>query len=212
MRKYFKFVFYLIVTVAQTWAIADPAVDYFRAVNVDNDRTVKELLAGGFDPNTPNDKGQVGLYLAVKEESWKVAATLLAHPAIRIDATTTADETPLMMAAIRGNAEWTQRLLDRGAAINRAGWTPLHYAASGMETAVVKLLLDRGAAIDAPSPNRSTPLMMAARYGPQGAAELLLARGANPRLRNDRQMTSADFARSGGRESLALQLEAAAAR
>ena len=212
MRKYFKLVLYLVVTVAQTWAVADSAVDYFRAVNIDNDRTVKELLAGGFDPNTANDKGQVGLYLAVKEESWKVAAALLAHPAIRVDATTTADETPLMMAAIRGNAEWTQRFLDRGAAINRAGWTPLHYAASGTETSVVKLLLDRGAAIDAPSPNRSTPLMMAARYGPQGAAELLLARGANPRLRNDRQMTPADFARSGGRESLALQLEAAAAR
>ena len=106
--------------------MANPAVDFFRAVNVDNDRTVKELLAAGFDPNTVNDKGQVGLYLAMKEESWKVAAALLAHPAIRIDATTTADETPLMIAAMRGNAEWTQRLLDCGAALNRDGWTPLH--------------------------------------------------------------------------------------
>lgn len=212
MRKCFKFVAYLIVGVAQTWAVANPAVDYFRAVSIDNDRTVKILLAGGFDPNTPDDKGQVGLYLAMKEESWKVAAALLAHPAILVDATTAADETPLMIAAMRGNAEWTQRLLDRGAALNRAGWTPLHYAASGTETAVVKLLLDRGAAIDAPSPNRSTPLMMAARYGPQGAAELLLARGANPKLRNDRQLSPADFARTGGRESLAVLLDAAAAR
>ena len=212
MRNYFKIIAYLVVLVAQNWALANPAVDFFRAVNIDNDRTVKELLAAGFDPNTANDKGQVGLYLAMKEESWKVAAALLAHPAIRIDAATTADETPLMIAAMRGNAEWTQRLLDRGAALNRDGWTPLHYAASGTETAVVKLLLDRGAAIDAPSPNRSTPLMMAARYGPPGAAELLLARGANPKLRNDRQMSPADFARSGERESLGALLDAAAAR
>ena len=212
MRIYLKFVVYLIVLLTQTWTMANPAVDFFRAVNVDNDRTVKELLAAGFDPNTVNDKGQVGLYLAMKEESWKVAAALLAHPAIRIDATTTADETPLMIAAMRGNAEWTQRLLDRGAALNRDGWTPLHYAASGTDAAVVKLLLDRGAAIDAPSPNRSTPLMMAARYGQPGAAELLLTRGANPKLRNDRQMSPADFARSGGRESLAELLDAAAAR
>ena len=182
MRNYFKFIAYLIVLAAQNWALANPAVDFFRAVTIDNDRTVKALLAAGFDPNTVNDKGQAGLYLAMKEESWKVAAALLAQPAIHIDATTTADETPLMIAALRGNAEWTQRLLDRGAAI------------------------------DAPSPNRSTPLMMAARYGPQGVAELLLARGADPKLRNDRQMTAADFARSGGRESLAVLLDAAAAR
>lgn len=215
LRKYFKLVFYLVVFVAQTWAAANPSVDFFRAVGVDNDRTVKELLAGGFDPNTANDKGQVGLYLAMREESWKVATALLAHPATRVDATTPADETPLMMAAMRGNAEWAQRLLDRGAALNRAGWTPLHYAASGTSgtsAAVVKLLLDRGAAIDAPSPNRSTALMMAARYGPQEAAELLLARGADPKLRNDRDLTAADFARSAGRESLAVLLQAAAAR
>ena len=209
MRIYFKFSIYLIVF-AQSLAYANPSVDFFRAVNVDNDRTVKDLLASGFDPNTTNEKGQVGLYLALREESFKVAATLLAHPAIRIDATTAADETPLMMAAMRGNLDWTQRLLDRGAAINRMGWTPLHYAASGPEVAVVKLLLERGAVIDAPSPNSTTALMMAARYGAQDSVELLLQRGANAKLRNQRQMTPADFASSVGREPLARLLEAAA--
>ena len=75
---------------------------------------------------------------------------------------------------------------------------------------VVTLLLDRGANIDAPSPNRSTALMMAARYGPEDAAELLLQRGANAKLRNDLQLSAADFARAAGREQLALRLEAAA--
>lgn len=209
MRIYFKFAIYLLVF-AQSLAHANPSVDFFRAVNVDNDRSVKDLLASGFDPNTANEKGQVGLYLALREESFKVAAALLAHPATRIDATTEADETPLMMAAMRGNLDWTQRLLERGAAINRMGWTPLHYAASGPEVAVVKLLLDRGAVIDAPSPNSTTALMMAARYGPHDSVELLLQRGANPKLRNQRQMTPADFASSVGREPLARLLEAAA--
>lgn len=209
MRIYFKFAIYLLVF-AQSLAYANPSVDFFRAVNVDNDRTVKDLLASGFDPNTANEKGQVGLYLALREESFKVAAALLAHPATRIDATTEADETPLMMAAMRGNLDWTQRLLERGAAINRIGWTPLHYAASGPDVAVVKLLLDRGAVIDAPSPNSTTALMMAARYGPHDSVELLLQRGANPKLRNQRQMTPADFASSVGREPLARLLEAAA--
>ena len=187
-------------------------MDFFRAVGVDNDRTVKALLVAGFDPNTANDKGQVGLFLALQEESLKVATALLAHPAIRVDATTAADETPLMMAAMRGNLEWTLRLLERGAAINRGGWSPLHYAASGPAVAVVKLLLDRGAAIDAPSPNRSTALMMAARYGSEEAVQLLLARGASAKLRNERELTAADFARAAGRERLAALLEAAAAR
>ena len=212
MRNYFKSLCYVVVTAASFAVSASSNVDFFRAVNVDNDRTVKELLAGGFDPNTANEKGQVGLYLALQQESLKVATALLAHPAIRIEATTAADETPLMMAAMRGNLEWTQRLLDRGAAVNRAGWTPLHYAASGPGVSVVKLLLDRGAAIDAPSPNRSTALMMAARYGSEEAVQLLLSRGASAKLRNDRQMSPADFARSAGREALAALLESAAAR
>ena len=112
MRIYFKFAIYLLVF-AQSLAYANPSVDFFRAVNVDNDRTVKDLLASGFDPNTANEKGQVGLYLALREESFKVAAALLAHPATRIDATTAADETPLMMAAMRGNLDWTQRQIGR---------------------------------------------------------------------------------------------------
>lgn len=212
IRNYLKSFFYLVVIAVNSAVYANPAVDFFRAVNVDNERTVKELLATGFDPNTVNENGQVGLFLAMKEDSLKVAAALLAHPAIRVDATNPADETPLMMAAMRGNLEWSQRLIVRGAAINRAGWTPLHYAASGQGVAVVKLLLDRGAAIDAPSPNRTTALMMAARYGSEESVQLLLSRAANVKLSNDREMTPADFARSAGRKQLAALLEAAAVR
>ena len=115
-----------------------------------------------------------------------------------------------MMAALRGNLDWIARLLERGAALNRPGWTPLHYAATGPSTAAVRMLLDRGALIDAASPNRSTPLMMAARYGPEESAELLLARRASRELRNDKGMTAADFARSAGRDSLGKTLEPAA--
>ncbi|MDO9091542.1 MAG: ankyrin repeat domain-containing protein [Rubrivivax sp.] len=209
MRNYFRYVIYLLAAVCFSSAHANPAVNFFRAVNTDNERAVKSLLDQGFDPNTPNPQGQVGLFLAMRDESPKVAAVLLAHPAVRVDATTPADETPLMMACLRGNIEWARRLLDSGAALNRAGWTPLHYAASGSQTALVNLLLDRGAAIDASSPNRSTPLMMAARYGASESAELLLARGADTKARNERDLTAADFARAAGREALAARIEAA---
>ena len=197
---------YIIVLIGFSSARADAYVDFFRAVNVDDVRTVSALLARGFDPNAPNTKGQPALVQALRDDSPKVAAALLAHPGIKVDGTTEAGETPLMMAAILGKLEWMQKLLDRGAQIERAGWTPLHYAASGPEPKAVALLLDRGAAIDAPSPNRSTPVMMAARYGSEDAALMLAARGANLALRNDVGMTAADFAHSAGRDNLAKRL------
>ncbi len=210
MKRFVRFVVYLLIGSSIFSAQADDSISFFRAVNVDDDRTIKALLASGFDPNARSPQGQVGLFLAMRDEAPRVAAALLADARISVDATTPADETPLMMAALRGNAEWAQRLLDRGAALNRKGWTPLHYAASGPEVAVVKLLLDRGAAIDALSPNGTTPLMMAARYGAQDAAGLLVARGANPRLRNDKSLSAADFARAADRVGLAAQLDALA--
>jgi uncharacterized protein len=181
--------------------------DYFRAVNVDNARTVSSLLDRGFDPNSPDEKGNVGLLLAMRGDSPKVATALLAHPGIRLDVANAAGETALMIAALRGQLDWCQRLIDRGAQVNRAGWTPLHYAASGPEAKVVTLMLDRGARIDAPSPNRTTALMMASRYGPDSAAEVLIARGADPKLRNDQGLNAADFARLGARPALAAKLD-----
>ncbi|MDH3209594.1 MAG: ankyrin repeat domain-containing protein [Burkholderiaceae bacterium] len=83
----------------------------------------------------------------------------------------------------------------------------MHYAATGPEPNVVQQLLDHGAHIDAESPNRSTPLMMAAPYGSEASAHLLIDRGAAPKPSNDRTMTAADFARSVGRTALALQLD-----
>ncbi|WP_425259472.1 ankyrin repeat domain-containing protein [Rubrivivax sp. RP6-9] len=210
MRNYIKNLFYLVLILVLSSARADEAVSFFRAVNVDNASGVSALLARGFDPNTADERGQVALYLAMREDAPKVAAALIAHPATRIDATNAAGETPLMMAALRGRLDWMQRFIERGAQLRRDGWTPLHYAASGPEPRAVTLLLDRGAPIDARSPNGSTPLMMAARYGDEAATSALLARGADPTLRNERGLNAADFARLGGRDALAARLEALA--
>ena len=209
MLKYFKTALYLLVLIGSTASFSSSYVDFFRSVNVDDAGTVKNLLARGFDPNTPDESGHVPLYLALRSESTKVVTALLEHPGLKIDATNSADETPLMMAALRGQLDSTQRLLARGASVNRAGWTPLHYAASGPDPKVVALLLERGAVVDAPSPNRTTALMMAARYGSEDSVRLLRARGADLNARNDLGLNAADFARLGGRESLTGALESA---
>jgi uncharacterized protein len=191
-------------------AKADDTEDFFIATKVDNDRTVRQLLAAGFDPNTQDPKGDVALVVAMKEDAPKVAAALLAHPKTQVDAANKAGETALMMAALRGNEEWVRRLISSGAKINRAGWTPLHYAASGGEPKLVALLLDQGADIEAASPNDTTALMMAAGYGAQDCAVLLLSRGAKPRAKNRAGLDAVEFARRAGRDKLVKQLEQAA--
>lgn len=209
LKRYFRFVVYLIVLAAVFPAIAQDEVAFFRAVNIDDDRGVRRWLEAGGDPNKTNAQGQPALTLALRDESFKAAAALLDHPSIRVDAPNALGETALMMAALKGHSEWARRLVAKGAAINREGWTPLHYAASGGGFEVLRWLVEQGAAIDARSPNRSTPLMMAARYGASESVDWLLARGADPSLRNDRELSAADFARSAGRDAMAERLASA---
>lgn len=191
--------------VAQT-AWADSYTDFFRAVDIDNARRVRELLLLGFEPNTPDPKGQQPLFIALRVESFQVAEVLMSDPRHRPDVANEHGETPLMMAALRGQLNWVQRLVERGAAVNRSGWAPLHYAATGPSPQVVLWLLERGAQIDARAPNGATPLMMAAQYGAEDSVQLLLDRGADLTLRNERGWTAVEAARAGGREPLAQRL------
>ena len=207
MRNYFRYFFYIFVIASFSSANADDKVSFFRALKIDNVSTVSSLLAAGFDPNTPDELGQLPLVVALREESPRVVRALLAHAALQVDQTNASGETPLMMAALRGNLEVATELINRGAAVNRTGWTPLHYAASGGHEAVMKLLLDKGAAMEAESPNKTTPLMMASRYGTEASAQWLMTRGASAGARNEQGLSAADFARLAGREAFARQLE-----
>jgi uncharacterized protein len=194
------------------WLRAGELEDFFGAVGRDDERSVRRLLEKGVDPNSVDSRGQPALVLAMRDDCPRVAELLLAQPAIRPDLANAHNETALMMAALHGRRDWVEKLLARGGRLDREGWTPLHYAASGPAPDIVELLVDRGAPIDAGSPNRSTPLMMAAGYGAIDAADLLLRLGANPTLRNDASLAAADFARRAGRDSLVTRIENAVAR
>lgn len=207
MRIYIKLFFYLSVITMFPSAKADSYVDFFRAVNVDNARTVAELLDKGFDPNTLNESGQVALYIAMREDSPKVAALLLASPKLNVDATNAAGETPLMMAALKGRLDWARSLLERGAKVQKPGWSPVHYAATGPSTELLALMLDRGADINARAPDMSTPLMMAVRFGPEDSVKLLVKRGAEKSYINERNVTAADLARHADKRWLLPLLE-----
>ena len=172
--RYAKYLGYLVLALWFSVASAGSFEDFFTYIRNDNVTALGDLLNRGFDVNTHDERGQSGLVLGLQEQSPKAVRLLLAQPGIDIEAVNKAGESALMMAALKGDQATAALLLDRGARVDRPGWTPLHYAATGPEPALVRLFIERGARIDAVSPNGRTPLMMAAQYGPEDSVDLLL--------------------------------------
>jgi len=212
MMYYIRKFIYLLMAVGFSSSHAGAYEDFFQAVQRDDERAVVALLARGFDVNSRDPKGQTALHLAIRDGLTRVAETVWKSPSLDVNALNADDENALMMAALRGQLPWIRRFLERGAKVHKAGWSPIHYAATGPSADAVALLLDRGAPIDAESPNRTTPLMMAARYGTEASVEVLLARGADARRKNDLNLDAVDFARQSGRDFLVERLQRAVRR
>jgi hypothetical protein len=99
-----------------------------------------------------------------------------------------------------GDVQAVRAMLARGADPNAAegvnDWTPLLHAIHKNQLGSVAALLD-GHADPNLAVNSMTPLMMAAGYGYTPIVRLLLARGANPGLRDLDGWTAVDYAVSG---------------
>jgi ankyrin repeat protein len=208
MRNWLKYLVLCIVAIGVSSANAGSYDDFFAAIKHDDPGTIRALLQRGFDPNTPSPEKLDGLYLALRQGSLKAAQALVDWPKTNVETRTPQDESPLMMACLRGHAEIARTLVARGADVNKTGWTPLHYAATTGQVAIIQMLLDENAYIDAESPNGSTPLMMAAMYGTPAAVKLLLESGADPTLKNQVGLTALDFAKRGNRKDAAELLAA----
>lgn len=203
MRLHLKYILYLVVAIGSGAVTAGSYEDFFIAIKRDDAREIASLLNRGFDPNTLDPKGLPGLVLAVQEPSLKVAEVLIRWPKTIVEVRTRKDESPLMLASLKGHADLARKLVERGADVNKTGWTPLHYAATGGHLQIMNLLLENHAYIDAESPNGTTPLMMAAHYGTPEAVKLLLEAGADPTLRNQLGMSAIDFANKANRRESA---------
>jgi uncharacterized protein len=197
VRNYLKYCLKCIVLIgfiSASSAFAGAYEDFFTAIKRDDANAVRSLLQRGFDPNTLDPKSMHGLFLALRESSGKVADVLISSPKIDVNFVSEDGETPLMMAVIKGQTELAMKMIEKGADINKTGWTPLHYAATAGNVQLISLLLEKHAYIDAESPNKTTPLMMAAHYGTPGAVKLLLEEGADVSLKNALGLTAIDFA------------------
>jgi len=209
MRNYFKTIIYLIVLIGFNCACANSYNDFFVAIRRDDASTITALVARGFDPNTPDPKGQNGLLMALSEPALKAAQALLDAPKIDVNVRNRQDESPLMIAALKGQLDMVRELIAKGADVNKPGWAPLHYAATGSHLEIMSLLLENSAYIDAASPNGTTPLMMAASYGTPAAVKLLLDEGADPTLRNQKGLNAINFAQRANRPDSAELIAAA---
>ena len=206
-----KKVFLVFVFSAMGLAGAGSFEDFFNAIRQDNAGKVSELLFKGFDANTTDPKGQTGLYLALREPSPKSVQVLMDWPKTDVNKLNAQGENVLMLVALKGQLALADRLIKKGADVNKTGWTPLHYAASGGHAELIGLLLENSAYIDAESPNGSTPLMMAAMYGSEASVKLLIQEGADPKLKNQQGLTALDFAQRAKRPD-AVEAIAAAIR
>lgn len=178
--------------------------DFFRAVPIDDERTIRSLLARGMDPNVVEpERNDTGLILALREGAMKVFNVLLNADGIDIEARSRNGDNALMIACYKGNRPAVEALLGKGAEVNRPGWAPLHYAAAAGDNEIVRMLLEKSAYIDAESPNKTTPIMMAAREGHIYTVKLLLDEGADATLKNELGLTAIDLALSHGHKDIA---------
>jgi ankyrin repeat protein len=183
---------------------AKQADAYFKAAQLDDERSMKALLAAGVNPNLmKKERGETGLMIAVREDSKKVFKILLNTPGIDLNLRARNGDTALMIASYKGDAAVVKALLDKEAEPNNTGWTALHYAAAIGNDEIVQMLLDASAYIDAGSPNQTTPIMMAARAGKILTVKLLLDSGADVTLKNDLGMTAIDLAKKFDHDDIA---------
>jgi ankyrin repeat protein len=181
--------------------------DLWFYITNDKYEDVQDLLKKGLNPNTINNKQQPALMQSVRDQAMKTFDVLLANPKTDVNQENQFGESALMYIALIGDISRAERLIARGAKINKEGWTPLHYASTKGQAAMVKLLLSKGALPNDISPEGNTALFMAVQTENLETVQLLINAGADPTASNLKAQDSIDMARLKGKDALARALE-----
>src|SRR5688500_10322931 len=120
---------------------------------------------------------------------------------------------PLGLAAYFKHPDAVRLLLDLGADVHQAASNPakvtaLHAAVSSNQKQIVGWLLEAGADPNARQQIDYTPLMGAAANARVDILDMLLAHGADPKLKTTDGKNAADLAREHGHEEVAARLDA----
>lgn len=120
----------------------------------------------------------------------------------------------LVDAAARGDLKLVQKLIERGSAVDDQdsdGDTAFKAAAVAGRLDVARYLIEKGAALDKRAGIlESTPLICASEMGHVEIIQLLLARGADPTLRDKNGLTALMIAERNGHKQIAEFLRKAA--
>ncbi|MEO1972362.1 MAG: ankyrin repeat domain-containing protein, partial [Pirellulaceae bacterium] len=139
------------------------------------------------------------LFQSIRRGETELLATLL-RQGTPANLQTADGTTPLMYAAVRGNAGSVQLLLEHGAdpnAVNDAKVTSLIWAAGDLQK--VRLLVDHGANLNVQSGFGNTPLIVAAAHADSTRiVEFMLSHGADLNVKNKRGYTALENAISAG--------------
>lgn len=134
-------------------------------------KSVLGLLTAGADPNYKVPTGQSVLEVAVIGKK-NQAAEVLIEKGADVNSADKTGTTPLHIAAQAGNAELVKKLLAKGADPNaRTNKTPAPARGAG------------GGGFFRPTPGELTPLHLAAKANHEDVMKLLVAAGADPKLK-----------------------------
>jgi ankyrin repeat protein len=205
-------------SVRKVWKTAPRIV---LAMGLTRHEQLKALLARGEDPNVCVLGASV-LTLATASGDLEEVQILLDGGALPDRPTDSAGGTPLLTALGMGQWEVARLLLARGAdaqaatedrmtsLIELSGAYPSPPARRGEQAALAADLIDRGVGVDDQSiGSRTSALMMAAIRGNKELVQLLLRRGADPRLADRKGRTALDFASKKGHPDVVEVLSAA---
>lgn len=170
---------------------------------------VSALLEEGAKVNSRDRNGDSPLNMAAAKGNAALADVLLKAGA-DVNLANLSGVTPLMGAAFSGNVEIVRKLLAAGANIDpldRVKKNAATYAAGTGCSDCLLALIRAGTPVNAPLENDLTLLMWAAAYGHESSVRLLLAQGADRKLKDRRGKTAADMAREANHQSVVSLLE-----
>jgi ankyrin repeat protein len=204
--------------------IKDVCRNLLEAAKSGDVNTVKGLVRCSNDSCTADDYYRDTPLIYAAEKGHVEVVRVLLEGGANVEGVSYSGYTALHLAAGFGHQDVCRLLLDWGAKVDildGSNSTPLHYAVQmtyypGRENnfggtvehlSVVKLLLERGANVNANNSFGNTPLHKAAKNGNLSVAKLLFEKGADVSLRDYRDQTASELARSKGWKVVAQWLD-----
>ena len=156
-----------------------------------NNAIVDTLIQKGADLHAKNNMGQTPAFYAAMQGHLEVLENLVNRGA-EVKIKDTRRWSPVLLASWGGHAGVAAFLLQKGVDTNAAEgetWAPLHAAAFAGHTEVCRILIENDPkSLNIPSRNGDTPLHWAIHRSHKDTVALLLEKGADLTIANEREM------------------------